>query len=371
MKLNKGFVAAIAICCLLPVGCKKKDASTMGTIGENLQTQTPEPTTRPKITTNLSVYATEMPENTVPSLFTGLPIYESYKLILPKAVVINNLQKALPQSGISQADIIYEVLAEGDITRLIAIFQDFNSAKIGPVRSTREYFADFAIDNGAVLVHHGGSDAGYSVLKTYKLNNLDGMALEGKTFWRDQARVKSLGMEHSSYTDTERLNAAMTQYKYNQTIKDEPRFEFYENKSNVQEAEPASTITVAYSASQNGVFKYDSEKNVYWRFQGRGQDKHIDEENGEQLSVTNVIIQLVSMNVIAGDSAGRRAVGLVGQGKGYLATNGTYIPIKWKKDSHNSPTVWMFEDGKPLTLNKGKTWINVFQQNGKLTFTED
>ncbi len=379
--LSKAVQMGLILTLIFSVGCKKTPTSSIdqpvnsetvsGTSkpssSKNPSSASPSPSASPKITSQLSVYTTEVPEETVPSLFTGIPIYKSFLNKRPVAVVINNLPKALPQSGISQADIIYEVLVEGDITRLVAVFQDYNSGKIGPVRSTREYFADFALDNSAILVHHGGSETGKAAIKNYSVNNLDGMQLEGKTFWRDPERMKQSGMyEHSSYTDTQRLNAAIAQYKYADTINEEPRFLFYDKLTELNNSESANTVRVTYSASQNGVFEYDKSTGLYLRYQGKGSDVHVDEETGKQLSVANVIVQLVSMKIV--DNEGRRSLTLVSEGKGYLATAGTVVPITWKKGSHKAPTEWYFEDGTPITLNKGKTWINVFQSNGKVSF---
>ena len=282
----------------------------------------------------------------------------------PVAVVINNHHKALPQSGISQADILYEVLAEGDITRIVAIFQGFDAAKIGPVRSARAYFLDFAIDNHAIFTHHGGSPQAYADIPRLKLDNLDGMQLDGSVFWRDPVRVKQPGMyEHSSYTNAENLEAEIAQKGYVNELgdSDKPMFQFYDEPSSPPDSQPALELTVPYSNSQHARFVYNDVEKTYTRYQGpKGDEPHIDAETNETLTCDNIIVQEANMYVIAGDNAGRREVNLVGDGKGYLFTNGVYAPITWKKTSRSAQTQWFDAKGEPLTLNQGKTWICVF-----------
>ncbi len=291
---------------------------------------------------------------------TGLLIDKEVAKKRPYAIVINNMKKALPQSGISQADIYYEVLAEGDITRLVCLFQDFDSKKIGPIRSTRDYFADFALDNNAICVHHGGSDPGYIAVKTYKINRFDGQ-VDSDVLWRDPVRFNAPGMyEHSSYTDAEKLLAGTAKKKFNtERFEDaELPFEFYPEASTPVNSKPAKKLTVPFSPAYTSVFEYDDTSKTYKKFQG--EKKHIDEESGTQLEVSNIIFQVTNISIIPSDKAGRRKVDLVGSGKGYLLTNGGYVPLTWSKKSHTAPTQWFGEDGKKLKLNQGKTWICIY-----------
>lgn len=314
--------------------------------------KTPEPTPQPTI------------DSRVDSFLTGLKMEKELAEKRPIAIVINNLRKALPQSGISKADLYYEVLAEAGITRIIAIFQQFTSEKIGPIRSARHYFLDFVLDNDAIFVHHGSSEEGKKFVNDYNIDHLDGMDLEGITFFRDLQRAKERGLEHSSYSDSTKINDAIIKYSFETLHKKEfkPMFNFFEKDEDLLDGQAAKNIIVPFSDYQQSIFKYDENKKVYLRFQG--EDKHIDEENNEQLSVKNIIVQRVSMRVI--DSEGRRDLDLVGVGDGYYFTNGKFIRIKWEKINHNSPTMWYDENGDILSINKGKTWICVFQNTGEI-----
>ncbi len=301
------------------------------------------------------------------SILTGEMIEEEDALKRPIAIVINNIKKALPQSGISKAGIYYEVLAEGDITRIIAIFDKFDTEKIGPVRSARHYFIDFALNHDALFVHHGASDLGYKAFKTQKIDHLDGQ-FDDPAFWRDQARFKVPGMyEHSSYTnpkiimaEAEKQSIRMNEFE---DTRDKYGFTFNFEQKAPDSGLLANKVTVRFSPNYTSVFAYDETSKLYKKFQGT--EPHIDEETGEQLAVSNILIQETKMHVINGDDAGRRDVQLIDSGKGFLATNGKYIPVAWKKVSHDSPTEWFYESGAKLNLNVGKTWICIYDGEPK------
>ncbi len=279
------------------------------------------------------------------------------------AVVINNLPKALPQSGLGQADIYYEVLAEGGITRLVALFQDFDAEKIGPVRSARDYFTYFALDNDAVFVHHGGSTTGYAAIKNRNVDALDGMSCQA--FWRDQYRLNQPGMyEHSSYTDAAGILESAESYGYSLEENDAPMFTFSEEEK-TPSGDGAEDILLKYSGEQVSNFVYSDVNGLYYRYQNG--EAHIDELTGETITVKNIIVQFANTFVIPGDEAGRREVELVGSGTGYYFTNGGYETISWTKNTYSSPTKWYGSDGQELELNKGKTFICVYPEGYDVT----
>ena len=325
-------------------------------------TPTPEPTPDPM-------------EGMVHSPLTGLPIPEGSEILRPVAVVVNNHSRALPQSGISEAEIIYEVLAEGNITRLIAIFQQLNAERIGPVRSARDYFVDFALDNDAVFVHHGGSPSGYARLRNLGIDRLDGMALEGITFWRDpeRRRIPAL-LEHSSYTGAPELEEAM----YNRNIRRERYdndgigFDFNHDEIPFEalaratggDFQPCLELTVPFSNGYPRRFVYDPEVSKFAVYNIHGP--HIDENTDEQLMVANILVQNVRSWIIAGDEEGRREVTTVGSGTGYLATLGGIVTVRWERESLTTPTRWYFINGRPLQLTPGQIWICVLQDTASV-----
>ncbi len=351
---------------ILLASCKKAvnvnlnaDATPTASSPSPTETPTPTPSPTPAPQEDLTYVAL----NPLTGQLTDKSIAERR----PFAVVINNLQKALPQSGISQADIYYEVLAEADITRIVAVFQEPTSIKIGPVRSARDYFLDFALDYDAVFVHHGGSPQAYSAIGSLKINNYDGMK-DGVIFWRDKARASIPSMiEHSSYINANVLVDRFTNSSYRKNVTDNfiHGFSFLAMPAALNGQTEDKSLTVSFSRDFVSGFVFDGETGLYNVF--NGDKKRIDEETGNQLSVTNVVVQFASMRVIPGDSEGRRDVNLVSSGSGYLFTNGARVPIKWEKKSHTSPTSYFFEDGSKAMFNKGKTWFCIVDKTSSVT----
>mgnify|MGYP001256366900 CR=1 FL=1 len=296
------------------------------------------------------------------SPLSGLWIPEEDAARRPVSVMINNMKKALPQSGISQAEIIYETLAEGEITRLLAVFQTLDSEKIGPVRSARHYYLDFAFDHDALYVHYGGSPQAYNDVVVLKSPALNGLSyLDEIMCWRDPARMAIRGMyEHSVYTNGEKLRQAWDTVGYRYETDQPPMFAFSEKPVELT-GQRAEMVVLPFSRSYIGEFRWDPGLNQYLRSMS-GNDQ-IDEETGEVLRVTNLLVQFTDIWVIAGDPAGRRDMTLIGSGAGLYITGGKMVPVHWSKADHWTSTRWTLESGEPLVMSPGKTWISVFPKN--------
>ena len=333
---------------------------------------TPPPSLDPYQTNRWDDPIDELPEDPRPrSLLTGLPIYEEYLNRRPIAVVINNLHQALPQSGIASADIIYEVLSEGDVTRLVGIFQSYMPEKIGPVRSARDSFVDFAFNHDAIFVHHGRSPDADTRLRNTGITNLDGMALEGTVFWRYRYypywhhNTGRRPLEHSSFTSWERIQNHMSGRGIRDYIYYNPLYGFtFGTVPSAPYEGIAEVVKVPFSVPYVRTFIFDPETGLYLVENRDGP--HQDAETAEQVVVANILIQLTTKRVTG--SLGQRTVGTVGEGSGFLVTGGTYRPVRWAKDSHTSPMRWYFQDDTPLVLAPGATWICVFQNTGTVTF---
>jgi len=363
-----GILAILAIFALTLSSC--------GGSNEEPTEEEPTPTAAPTPIPTPYPTPTPIPESEIISPPTGMAInpltrgYISQEAAArrPFAVVYNNESRALPQAGLSQADIIYEVLAEGNITRIIAIFTDFNAEMIGPVRSSRHYFNNLALDFNAVLVHHGGSPQAYSAISNLGISNIDGMRYDGSVFWRDAARRRERGLEHSSFTSAENLlEIAESRGFLTDNVLAEI-FDFFEEPtlltlpnlptfSNSPNENAALNIRVPFAGQYATVFEFDAESGMYLKY--IFGNPHIDAITEEQIAVTNVIVQITGIRHIQGDSAGRRDVDLIGSGEGYLFSMGTFQPITWQKTSANSPTQWFDVNGNRLTVNQGTTWINI------------
>lgn len=288
---------------------------------------------------------------------TGLYIDKELIEKRPFGIMINNHKKAMPQSGLEQADVIYEALVEGGICRLFALYKDFDAEKIGPVRSARHYFLDFAFDFDSLYVHYGQSPQAKAAFSNWNAPNLNGLSgLDSIMCFQDPSRRRP----HSTYTSYEGLQKGLD-YKGYRTEKREDlvnKFIFSEEPIFLEEGDVAEKVILDYSYYQYAWFEYDDETELYNRFQFGAA--HIDVETNNQLAFDNVIIQLVNVWNIKGDTAGRLDMNLISTGKGYYITKGKVIPINWSKDSHYSTTKYTLEDGSALEMNTGKTWISIF-----------
>ncbi len=303
-------------------------------------------------------------ENLAINPLTGLLIDKESANRRPVSVMINNLKKALPQSGIGQADIIYETLAEGSITRLLAVFQAFDAEKIGPVRSARHYYLNFAFDHDAIYVHYGQSPQAETAIKQLKADAINGLSyLDNIMAWRDPVRLKQKGMyEHSLYTNAERLMKTWDTVKYRKELQEDwqPMLSFSEEEW-TPVGQTANTVLLPFANTLINEFHYDAATKLYKRVQYN--QPHIDELTNEQLQTKNIIVQYTRITHIPNDTEGRRDMELVGSGKGVFITNGQAMPISWSKKDVRTPTQYTDESGQALKLNKGKTWIIVFPNN--------
>ena len=312
-----------------------------------------------EVTNNVAYTEIEELEEPIKTMnpLTGI-YYEGEKNFFPVAVVINNIPAALPQSGISEADIIYEVLAEGGITRLIAIFTNSEAEKIGPIRSTREYFADIANNWNAPLVHHGGSPAGYDRIRQLGLTTLDGFYLENRYFWRRGGRPR----EHSSYTNWDNITTFLRENSPNH-FNPENNSSWnninFSNEDTIRNSTKVEINEVVITFSHAHQTKFVLQDDTFKRYQ-RGE-VHIDEFTGEQVEVHNLLIKRAAHSPIPNDPEGRINVNVSGNGTGYLVTKDGYEEITWV--SSENGTIWLDLNGNDISLNRGNTWISIIGTN--------
>lgn len=293
---------------------------------------------------------------------TGLPTEEALVNRKPVAIMLNNIKAAQPQQGNSQADIIYEVLAEGGITRMLGVYQDVSQLKVvGSVRSARLYYLELALGHDAVFVHAGGSPEFYEKSGEWKLTTVDGVngyygyASTG-LFWRDKNRVagKSFGYEHSMVTSGEKLSSILTKRDLLTDHADSYTYEMtFATDGTPADGKSAAAITVPFTVGgKTTVFRYDADTNIYKAEQYGGA--YIDGNDDTQVSATNVLVLQTTCTVL--DSEGRLKVDL-SSGSGWYACGGKYIPITWEKGERSQQLRYFTADGQPLTLGQGKSYV--------------
>lgn len=314
----------------------------------------------PAVSTIVPVEPPQPPLYTNP--LTGLETEDDLSAQRPVAVMLNNLKKALPQCGVSQADIIYEAPAEGGITRMMGVFQSVDGVgEIGTVRSARPYYVELAMGLDAIFLHAGGSPEAYSTIKKWGVSALDCVngPYEGTLFWRDSFRCKNAGLEHSVLTSGEKITELFPTYKKLRKTHDDG---YTAPLTFVEDGTPttggtAGTITIRYSNYKTGVFRYDVATGHYL-VEEYGAP-YVDANNGQQVAVTNVLVVFTDVKAIPGDTAGRLNVRLTGTGSGYFACGGRYIPITWSKESETEPMYFFDEAGQSLSLGAGTSYINI------------
>lgn len=287
-----------------------------------------------------------------------------YDGMRPMAVMIDNEgTRVLPQGGLDKAQIVYEVIVEGGLTRLMPVFWGTEPEMIGPVRSARHYFLDFCMEYDAIYVHYGGSPQAGTGIKELKINEIDGIALGPDYFWDLTSDPKNW---QDSYTSMEKLKKYAQKREFRDTTDVEFPFIYNESSDNIGQpgGYDALTVTLKYP-SMTVRFDYDSGTGKYKRF--RYGKEHMERVSGKQLEAKNIIVLHVPNWTIEGDNEGRQDMDTTGTGKGYFITCGKAAKIKWSKESRSSQTKYTYENGEPVVLNRGQTWIQIMPVNAKVT----
>lgn len=301
----------------------------------------------------------EPPEPAGTNPLTGRPLEPEDETRRPVAVMLNNLKAAQPQLGTSRADIIYEIPAEGGITRMLALYQTLDGVEnLGSIRSTRPYYIEVALGHDALLVHAGGSPAAYADIPAWKVDNMDGVhgGSDAEIFWRDKERRKTAGYEHSLLTSGEKIQAYLDEghFRTEHGAGYQEPLRFREDGT-PEGGERAEQVTVKISQYKTGTFDYDAGAGGY--AVGQYGKEYVDGNTGEQVVVTNVLVLETQESVIAGDTEGRLKVRTTGEGEGRFFCGGKTVPIRWSRADRNSPFVYTTEDGAPLELGEGSSYI--------------
>jgi len=319
---------------------------------------TPTPTPDPTPTPTPSPTPTPTPEPTpvmVPAPLTGRMVTEDVARRHPIAVMIDDLSRARPQSGLNSAAIVWHAPAEGGIPRYMAIFQDQVPAAVGPVRSARHYYVGWAAEWRALYVHAGGSPQALALLRQKGNGQLVYDADEFR-YGGSFHRINSRPAPHNLYTDgaTLRKLAARVGAEHG-PIKAAWRFA----PDAPLEARPyGGSITVSYAANTI-TYNYQRSSNRYLRVV-TGEGKQIDAADDERIGPRNVIVMLMKFAPLNdGTNKKRLEATVVGTGTAWISTNGRTIKGTWRKPGLDKPTEFLDADGNEVTLTVGQTFIQV------------
>lgn len=306
----------------------------------------------------------------------------------PVGVMIENHQESRPQSGLSSADVVYEAVAEGGITRFLSVFYCNNSEQVGPVRSARTYFLDFISEYGSspLYVHVGGANQdgpadALSQIEDYDwagYNDMNQFSIGFPTFWRDYDRLgHPAATEHTMYSSMEKLlQFAASSRKLNAADKDgvswSEGFTPYSFKEDavISQRPPSQKIHLEFWTIDSDYavdWTYEPKENIYKR--NNGGKPHIDRNNNKQLIAKNIAV-LTMIESSANDGYENNAHLLYrtkGTGKANVFMDGKQIIGTWRKDARTSRTLLFDSDGSPIKFNKGTIWFEILPTSGILT----
>jgi hypothetical protein len=318
-------------------------------------------TAAPSITIQKKVVAAPK-VTTVPAPLTGLPIDPALAARPVTGIMIENSLDARPQSGLQEAGVVYEAIAEGGITRFMALYQDTRPAYVGPVRSLRPYYLDFAVPFDAGIAHVGGSPEALEQVRA-GMKDLDQFFNSG-AYWRQNTRVAP----HNVYTSFERLDALNQAKGYTaSTLKPWPR----------QAAKPlavpsAKSIDIKISSFYyNSHYEYDAKTNSYLR--SEGDKPHLVTATSDDIGSAvqlqpKVVIALVMSYGIQADGK-HSEYGVTGSGPVYVFQGGGVIQGTWDKADRASQFVFKDSAGKEIKLEPGQTWLSAVSSAGMVSYS--
>ena len=282
----------------------------------------------------------------------------------PYAVMINCHNSALPQSGLDKAYIVYELMIEGGITRMLALFKDTDVGKIGSVRSARTQYLDYVYENDAIYAHAGGAE---DALKRITNENIDDVDVDSQYGFRDTSLDRA--WEHKLFTSTKLLDEGLSNKKYRTTTETKSLLKYSAEEIDLSKLDGSSVVnnvSIKYSDYRTSNYVYDSDNKVYLR--SMNDTKNVDLVTGEQYKVKNIIIYGINYSSYCDHGyCLYQKIDNVGSGNGYYISNGYSIPITWSKSSKNDKTIYKIKSNdEELVVNDGNTYIQIYPTSGGL-----
>lgn len=276
---------------------------------------------------------------------------------LPGTVIamIDNHNRARPQSGLDKADIVYEIIAEGGITRYMALFYSQKADILGPIRSARYYFVQLARGYDSPFAHAGGNNDALQLIPELKIKDLDEIYNSGAYFWRDKSRKAP----HNLYTSTDKLIEGAQKKGFKliplQTM---PEGESWQGESH-------QDIKLDYSTK-------NSNYHVTWHYNGQVYERMINGKphlmaDGTVIIAKNVLVFTAPTKEVIKEEI-QSEVDLIGKGDLLYFIDGQKMQGSWEKASASSPIKYTNDKGEPLTIKYGKTWIQVLPSFSNLSY---
>ncbi len=386
--MKKKVLAAIVIAMGILTGCGGEELPpVIQTIEpESIVEESQEETVVEEETESTIITEREVVDGKMQSYLTGEWKDEEIVRRRNMAVMIPNNTPALPQYGISRASVIYEAPVEGRITRLMALFEDYDDLDhIGPIRSSRDYYVYEAMAYDSIYVNWGLAVPFVGpIINTDRIDNVS-QAVSGIDVAAPEAfdRISRPGYatEFTGYMFIDGYNDAVerlgyeTEYREDRFVQaftfaaDGHRAEYTDFPSATKVYPGGTESNKGGYGSSNACFTYNAEDGLYYRSQYG--EPHIDEMNGEQLAVANVVFKICHGEVREPSDKDYLAFGVHGEGEAYVFTNGKVIHGTWKRNSDYEPNIFYDENGNEIVFNQGKTWIcNIWKEYQEYMYFE-
>jgi len=296
---------------------------------------------------------------TVASTLTGLQVDPSVNKRPVTGVMIENSPDARPQSGLDQAGVVFEAIAEGGITRFLALFQDTQPNYIGPVRSARPYYIQWALGFDAGYAHVGGSPEALQDIKNWHVRDLDQFYNSGA-----YQRISNRYAPHNVYTSIAQLNQVESSKGYTSST-----FTGFARKADNPSKTPnASSIDITFSGYYyNTHYDYDATTNSYKRSEGGAPHMELNKDGSQTQITPKVVLALIMPYSLESDNH-HSQYGTIGSGPMYAFEDGTVVQGTWSKSAATSQFVFTDANGQPLKLNAGQTWISAVADTGKVSY---
>ena len=292
---------------------------------------------------------------TKPAAITGIAISEELAGRPTKAIMIENSVDARPQSGLYDADMVVEAVAEGGITRFVALFQSAQPKTIGPIRSARPYYVQIAKTFDAAYIHAGGSPDALALVSDIGIKDMSAFEDNG-TYYRSDER----SAPHNLYSSMDKLDTRATELGYKTSS-----YAPFVHKNDTPQTPTASTINFTLSSQDfNPTFSYDIASNSYLR--SEGGEPHMDVKNGHGQIAPKVIIGLITTK---GSQDQYSTYRLTGNGEMRIFQDGVVSEGTWTKDKDDSQFVFKDKNGLPFGLNKGQIWMTLLGSPSNISFT--
>ena len=294
----------------------------------------------------------------------------------PIAVMTPNESAAIPHYNLSNASVLYEAPVEGGMTRMLAIYEDWEGLdKIGNVRSLRTYYGYWALEWDAYILHFGGPFFVDEILDKANVEDLDGnLGSDTEAFFRTSDRVAP----HNAYAKGSGIKSLIDRKGYSLSYRglaDSQHYNFTTKAdpntlSQYSDAKDATYVNMASCyPSTRCYFEYNADDGLYYRSQhlkGSSDGPHVDAVTGEQLKFKNILIQYMKY-----EDLGKGYLAFQvhdSQQKGWYITNGKAIPVTWEKNSDFGATRYYDASGQEITLNTGKTMVMIIKQGQDFEF---